>query len=363
MKGGFAMQYHTIEIDDEVLDYLKRHAEPFKDTPNSVLRRILFGLKKRISSTKKLNKTENNSLVLPRGIPKALSQVLEVIYEVKEFHRSRTEATNIVASRRGTAPQTILDKYCRQLSKKAYEIDELLEEEDLSELSLLLEKKFPDHKDVINSFFQKYRGGKGVSNLIEKGEISGNAISVYRNKASNKYFIFIEDTNDGKALMVTPESTIKALALDLFEESDDTDRNYLLSHDLISEGQIAKYDEFVGKLFAGTNQSPSKKSSIPIPDQRMTEDDLIPYIIEILKRNGGRASKELVDKEMYQEFQTTYEQPWYQEYVSGNTPRWKHRVAWAKERAKHRGLIKWPSESGFGTWELTSHGSSASYDS
>lgn len=31
----------TIRIDDEVFDELKSHAEPFVDTPNSVLRRIL----------------------------------------------------------------------------------------------------------------------------------------------------------------------------------------------------------------------------------------------------------------------------------------------------------------------------------
>lgn len=31
----------TIEIDDDVFDYLKQEAEPFVDTPNSVLRRLL----------------------------------------------------------------------------------------------------------------------------------------------------------------------------------------------------------------------------------------------------------------------------------------------------------------------------------
>jgi hypothetical protein len=33
---------HKIEIDDEVYDFLKRQAEPFRDTPNSVLRRLLL---------------------------------------------------------------------------------------------------------------------------------------------------------------------------------------------------------------------------------------------------------------------------------------------------------------------------------
>ena len=31
----------SIDTDDEVFDVIKRHAEPFVDTPNSVLRRLL----------------------------------------------------------------------------------------------------------------------------------------------------------------------------------------------------------------------------------------------------------------------------------------------------------------------------------
>jgi hypothetical protein len=32
-----------IEVDDDVIKFLKKHAEPFEDTPNSVLRRLLLG--------------------------------------------------------------------------------------------------------------------------------------------------------------------------------------------------------------------------------------------------------------------------------------------------------------------------------
>jgi len=34
---------HAIEVDDDVLNALKKKAEPFVDTPNSVLRRLLLG--------------------------------------------------------------------------------------------------------------------------------------------------------------------------------------------------------------------------------------------------------------------------------------------------------------------------------
>lgn len=147
------MRYHKIEVDESVWGYLKSKAEPFEDTPNSVLNRILFGGSEQKNSTTKLTSDENRGLVLPPGIPKALSQILEVIYEVKNSNRSRTEATNIVARRRGTAPQTIIDKYCRQLSKRAYEIDELLAEQNLNEFGSLLLGKFPKYKETVTIFF------------------------------------------------------------------------------------------------------------------------------------------------------------------------------------------------------------------
>lgn len=151
------MRYYKIEIDEKVWNYLKSKAEPFEDTPNTVLNRILFGSEVRDDFTKKLVMMENSPLNLPGGIPKALSQIFEVIYEVKKFNRSRNEATNIVARRRGTASQTIIDKYCRQLSKRAYEIDDLLQEQNLEGFKTLLINKFDKYRDVIVSFFYKLK--------------------------------------------------------------------------------------------------------------------------------------------------------------------------------------------------------------
>jgi len=37
------MKFYTIEVDEKVWNYLKKNAEPFKDTPNSVLNRLIFG--------------------------------------------------------------------------------------------------------------------------------------------------------------------------------------------------------------------------------------------------------------------------------------------------------------------------------
>lgn len=151
------MRYYKIEIDERVWNYLKSKAEPFEDTPNTVLNRILFGPEVRNDLTKKLAMTESSPLNLPGGIPKALSQILDVIYEVKKFNRSRTEATNIVARRRGTASQTVIDKYCRQLSKRAYEIDDLLQEQSLEGFKTLLINKFDKYQDVIVLFFNELK--------------------------------------------------------------------------------------------------------------------------------------------------------------------------------------------------------------
>ncbi len=48
---------YEIEIDDDVMRHLKQHAEPFEDTPNSVLRRLLIAQ----SSTRASNSSEKRS--------------------------------------------------------------------------------------------------------------------------------------------------------------------------------------------------------------------------------------------------------------------------------------------------------------
>ena len=145
------MKMYTIEIDEKVWGFLQKHAEPFIDTPNSVLNQILFGAS---------NKTDEQECVstIPevtiQGAPKSLSQILEVIYEMEVNGYSRTEATNRVAQKRGTAPQTITDKYCRQIGKKAHEIDQLLSESGYKEFKELLKKKFVAHQQVIDTYFE-----------------------------------------------------------------------------------------------------------------------------------------------------------------------------------------------------------------
>jgi len=103
---------------------------------------------------------------------------------------------------------------------------------------------------------------------------------------------------------------------------------------------------------------PRDKSSTSEPpeEKKISQDDLIPHIIKVLKKHGGRATKEQVENEIFNMFKEFFVHPWYQETDKNDVPRWNKNVAWAKERAKKRGLIKRPSESGRGYWQLTGKG-------
>ena len=148
------MQYHTIEVDEEVWNYLKMHAQPFEDTPNSVLRRRLLRELKKGQHESVEPAAEEDKFKIAPGVPKALSQFLEVIYRVQRMGQDRKQATRNVAKKEGVFYQTIIDKYCRQLGKRAFEIDRLLEPDKLHELRSLLEEKFSGHRDFIKDFFK-----------------------------------------------------------------------------------------------------------------------------------------------------------------------------------------------------------------
>ena len=58
-----------------------------------------------------------------------------------------------MAKKKGMAPQTITDKYCRQLGKKAQEIDELMAEPGYTGFKDLLMGKYSVHKEIIDMYF------------------------------------------------------------------------------------------------------------------------------------------------------------------------------------------------------------------
>ena len=153
------MRMHKIDIDQEVLDYLKSQAEPFTDTPNDVLRRLLLGKTRseKIAQFIPREGSSNNLPPVPAGTPKALEHILQVVYLTHFSGIPRSKATKDVAKMHGgIAPQTVLDKYCRQLNLKASEFDRLISEPGFIGLKEKLYGKFRGHREVIDNYLNKY---------------------------------------------------------------------------------------------------------------------------------------------------------------------------------------------------------------
>jgi len=148
------MAFYKIDVDEEVWQFLKKNAEPFEDTPNSVLKRLLFSATESRAESPAKTHTANDFPTFSSSVPAALSQTLEVIYGVKKLGLSRRQATNLVAKKRRITPQAVIDKYCRQLGKRAYDVDRLLESKDSEGLQAVLLEKFRSHRDVVRDFFQ-----------------------------------------------------------------------------------------------------------------------------------------------------------------------------------------------------------------
>lgn len=145
------MKAYQIEIDEHIWSHLQNHAEPFVDTPNTVLHRLL-GLP--AEATAKTVEADPPPAVRIKGIPKSLAQILEVLYEIEVNGYSRIEATNRVAEKRGTAPQTVTDKYCRQLNQRANEIDLMFSEPGYHSFREILMDKFPAHRGIIDTYIE-----------------------------------------------------------------------------------------------------------------------------------------------------------------------------------------------------------------
>jgi hypothetical protein len=148
------MELHKVEVDDDVFQYVKGHAEPLVDTFNTALRRLLLsnGAKVIKAEQKVVDPKRVDGLLpnLPNQTPQALRHTLEVAFLVRGGAYDRTDATQLVAKLHNVFPQTVLDKYCRQLNLKAREFDRLLEQPGLSDLKTLLKSKFPDYSRLIN---------------------------------------------------------------------------------------------------------------------------------------------------------------------------------------------------------------------
>lgn len=83
----------TIDIDEEVFNYLKALAEPFVDTPNTVLRRILLQNQQATNKPQLIMSTKVGSMMLPSKDSEAKSEVFMssfLQYRYKEKFRTKS---------------------------------------------------------------------------------------------------------------------------------------------------------------------------------------------------------------------------------------------------------------------------------
>lgn len=147
------MTWHSVKVDDDVFAKVQTSAEPLIDDFNSALRRLL-DLEDDPNSRRKSRSLAGGSASLPQfppRTPEALRQILSVIHLVRRGGLERPYATRAVAASLGVFPQTVLDKYTRQLGISAALFDELLVAAPPNELTDRLIRVFPGHRGEIES--------------------------------------------------------------------------------------------------------------------------------------------------------------------------------------------------------------------
>ncbi len=148
------MRFHKVEVDDEVFQYIQNHAEPLVDTFNSVLRRLILTPDSKPDKSKQeivsTIRTDGFLPDLPNHTPKALRHIIEVATLVHDRAYDRPSATRYVAKQHNVNPQTVLDKYCRQINLNTKEFDRLLEQPELTDLKKILKSKFPGYSQLID---------------------------------------------------------------------------------------------------------------------------------------------------------------------------------------------------------------------
>lgn len=99
-----------------------------------------------------------------------------------------------------------------------------------------------------------------------------------------------------------------------------------------------------------------KRQRTYIASGAIGQEEMFNEILDVLQKLGGRETKRRIEELIFEKYRGEFVKEWYQEPVAQGVPRWKHNIAWAKEKLKHQGLIKRPSQSGRGIWELTESG-------
>lgn len=196
---------------------------------------------------------------------------------------------------------------------------------------------------------------------VQNGSALKNALSIYKGKQKSK--IISQTIPEAWNKIITePDSLLIELLIEVVEKlcgykpEEEKIKGFIKNNrdqlTVLPVIEIVKTD--------GKARKPKKKIEASYQlsrSEKISQDDLIPYIVRVLYDFGGSATKAQVEDEIYKIFKEQFRNKWYQDTVSHGVERWQHNIAWAKERAIQRhNLIKPASESGRGIWELTSKG-------
>lgn len=216
--------------------------------------------------------------------------------------------------------------------------------------------KQQDSEDISEKFIDLL----SKNNVLNRTAIK-NALSIYKSKQKNK---IINQTipEAWNKIISEPDPLLVEIVIEAVEKIC----GYKPENEKVEEFIKTNRDRFIVLPSIeikkpGGEKSETKKEITTTPiiskHEKITQDDLIPYIILVLYKLGGKATKAQVENEIYNIFQKQFKNDWYHEKVSHGVERWRHNIAWAKERAIQRhGLIKPATESGRGIWELTNKG-------
>ena len=106
-------------------------------------------------------------------------------------------------------------------------------------------------------------------------------VSICRNKTSRKYFIYLEDVDRDHSKMITPESKIKNLSNDLFDEIEEEKLLVLINTNRLSVEQIEAFKAF-NSISPDTEETPLKEEGGRELGSK-GNDNLKDYLIPVLQ--------------------------------------------------------------------------------
>jgi len=117
-------------------------------------------------------------------------------------------------------------------------------------------------------------------------------LTLYRNRSSGKYFVFLEEEDAGKMLLIIPTGQIKALDQNLFESALEEEEKQALRRNLILAEQVKCYHEYVGyedplprRVATVVTKPQEKVDNKPRDDHKRQTEEVFAYEV-----HGAKAS-------------------------------------------------------------------------